>query len=95
MQFDISSLRKEIESFHKSQKDHFYLKKIVENLHYYGTGDEGVELFRSTCSLAYQMYGIGETWQAVLLVSFACEQAEASKEYADDSDYEKGHWGYE
>lgn len=97
----LDQLKAEIEQFHCEQiaNNHFYLQELVEGAKFYGTGDEGVELFQATCSLAYQQYGMGETWLAVLLVKDALEQAEASREWCEEndwdmSDYENGHWGY-
>jgi hypothetical protein len=75
-----------------NKEDHFYLSKIVEELKYHGIGDEGIELFQAMCSTAYQMNGIGERWQAILLVLFAAEYADNSDQ--NDSDFETGHWGY-
>lgn len=75
-------------------EDHFYLSQTVESMKFYGTGDEGIELFQSTCTTAYQMNGIGEKWQAILLVLFAAEQADNSVEWKeDDNDFEYGQWG--
>jgi alpha/beta superfamily hydrolase len=97
MKFNTQDLQNEIEKSHVEQikADHFYLSKVVENLKYYWGEDEGTELFVQTCRLAYMMYGIGETWQAVLLVSWAKQQAEESENYKEDeNEFVMGVWGY-
>jgi hypothetical protein len=77
------------------------LQGRVEALTYYGCGDEGYELFDATCRLAYQMYGLGETGKAAVLVTWAEELAAGSREWAEKEgglaafadDKKKGHWG--
>ena len=71
------------------------ISKRIEALKYYGTGDEGIELFRSTCSLCYKMNGIGTEEKVETLYKWAKEQADASLEWAnEDPDYfELGCWG--
>lgn len=96
MQFNIDALKAEIEIYLKD-KDTFHLGQLAESLVYYGTGDEGVELFQSTLATAYQMYGIGEAWQAALLVFFAKQMSDNSLGWAIENgctdDFENGEWG--
>lgn len=78
-----------------SEAEPLTLEQRIKALIYYGTGDEGIELFRQTCKLCYMMNGIGPRDQAELLYQWAKEQAEASKGWADDlEDTAQGHWGY-
>lgn len=69
----------------------------VESLKYYGTGDEGVELFQHTCALAYHMSGIGDHDKKIeTLIEWAEEMANHSKEWANEDDlddFEYGVWG--
>ena len=96
MRFDDSAIKAQVEAYADAAnaRDHFHLGKFVESLKYWGAGDEGAELFLSTCGLAYQMYGIGDTWKAVLLASWAAEMCEGSEEYAHgEDDFVTGEWG--
>ena len=76
------------------------LSKRVEALVFYGTCDESYELFCGTCSLLYQMNGLGDTERAEILFSWAKEQADFSKQGCldnygslDEVDSENGHYG--
>jgi len=74
------------------------LPERVEALKYYGTGDEGVELFRATCGLCCRMYCMGQCDWAEKLYSWAAELAAESKSYQEDEipgemdDFEHGEW---
>lgn len=75
------------------------LQERIESLTYYGTGDEGYELFQSTCSLAYKLFGLGATGKAEVAVSWAEEMAYESRTWADQQgedevDKAQGHWGH-
>lgn len=74
------------------------LQERIEALVYYAPGDEDSELFEQTCSLCYSMYGLGDTVKAETLYEWAKEQAEASKEFAEEEgrldDFMNGHWGH-
>jgi len=47
-------------------------------------GDEAGELFQATCDLCYKMSGLGDPEKAELLYSWAVEQAEHSKKWAEE-----------
>lgn len=72
----------------------------IEKLKFYTPGDEAEELFLATCSLAYQMNGIGDPAKVEILVQWAEEMAKESKEWAESElepeeiEYVSGHWGY-
>lgn len=77
------------------------IEKRVGDLVFYGTGDESYELFRATCSLLYQMNGLGETDKAEILFTWANEQAIFSRQWAletygslDEIDFEHGIYSY-
>lgn len=76
------------------------LGPLVEALTYHGTGDEGVELFRQTCGLAYMMNGVGTREQAVACYLWAKQMAEESRRWCEEhepgalGDTEQGTWGY-
>jgi len=77
------------------------LAQRIEALTYYGTGDEGYELFQATTTLCYKMTSLGFTEQASILCMWAEEQAYASAEewvregrdLADRSDCAQGYFG--
>lgn len=70
----------------------------IKALKYYGTGDEGVELFQATCGLCYQMTGLGQSEKAETLYQWAKELADASladaEEYDWKDDFVHGRWDY-
>ena len=74
----------------------------IESCVYYGTGDEGYELFQQAWGFAYSLCGVGMSDKAETVADWATEMAAASKTWwledgnrADDlSDSAKGHWGY-
>lgn len=77
----------------------------VNDLVYYGDCDEGTELFEETLRLCYMMYGFGDNDKAELLYQWAKEQADASKEWAEQECNDYGtdlkdqptitrRWGY-
>lgn len=78
-------------------------KERIEALKYYGTGDEGIELFQLTCALAYKLSGFGDTDEDTeYVVKMAEKQAAKSLEWyiidgqdpdADDADFDEGYWG--
>lgn len=72
------------------------ISERINELKYYGTGDEGIELFRATCSLCYQMNGLGTKEQVETLYKWAKEHADASLAWADEDpeDFEYGNWDY-
>lgn len=84
----------------EAKKSH---KERIESLKYYGTGDEGYELFCSTCSLAYQLGGFGNTdKETEYLVKMAESQAKESLKWYkkegndpkdENADFETGCWG--
>lgn len=69
----------------------------INALTYYAPGDEGEELFRLTCSLAYTAYGLNQGDDRVeFLVAWAEEQAAESKEWAEEEgrdDFIRVRWG--
>jgi hypothetical protein len=77
------------------------LRQRIELLTYYGTGHEASELFQQTCSLCYQMDGLGLKEQAKILCGWAEDMAAASaadwakdgNSLDDKSDVLKGNWG--
>lgn len=60
----------------------------LKSLKFYHPDDEAGELFASTCSLCYKMYGLGETEKAELLFGWAKEQAQESKEWSEQEGME-------
>ncbi|RJQ27110.1 hypothetical protein C4577_02195 [Candidatus Parcubacteria bacterium] len=80
---DIASriLPKPVTAKEKKEKDNRSMSERLEDLTYYGTGCEGVELFQALCSACYKMYGIGDPEKAELLYQWAKEDAEASKQW--------------
>lgn len=75
----------------KAKKENKSIYDRLEDLTFYGCGDEAVELFSATCHLAYKMSDDLE--KAEILFKWAKEQAEDSKkdmlehpEYIDPSD---------
>lgn len=73
------------------------LSDKIKALVFYAPGDEASELFEQTCSLCYRMYGFGYTAEAETLYEWAKEQAEASKNFAEQEDrlddFMNGVWG--
>lgn len=74
------------------------LQERVESLVYYAPGDEASELFEQTLGLCYSMFGLGDSAKAETLYEWAKEQADASKEFAEQEgrldDFIKGGWGH-
>lgn len=67
----------------------------IESLTYYGTGDEGYELFREACSFCYSLDSLGMTKEAKVVCGWAEEMAWASEEDSDDeTDQAKGYYGH-
>ena len=76
----------------------FKIKNIqerIESLVYYGTGDEGYELFQQTCALCYSLFGLGANGKAEIACAWAEEMAHESRAWAEDypDDTAKGYWG--
>ena len=71
----------------------------IEALTFYGTGDEGVELFRATCHYCYLLIGLGYTNEAEIVYGWAKEMAEHSFKWVKENlpedldDNENGQWG--
>jgi hypothetical protein len=74
------------------------LQERIEACIYYGTGDEGYELFAEACRFCYMLNGLGDTENAETVCHWAEEMAESSKEWAKQEgwldDNTKGVWGY-
>jgi len=70
----------------------------IEACVYYGTGDEGYELFQATCSYCYQLTGLGQSDKAEIVCQWAEEMAKESKDWAKAEgfldDNAKGYWGH-
>lgn len=58
------------------------LSERVEALKYYGTGDEGVELFQQLCGTIYSLNGLGQTLWAEMVFLMAEEFAQDSYKWA-------------
>jgi hypothetical protein len=69
------------------------LQRLIKSLTYYGTGDEGYELFAATCLLCYGMVGLGFDDRATLLYMWANDMAESSKQWAKQDMEAEGHEG--
>jgi hypothetical protein len=73
------------------------IQERIESLKFYGTGDEAYELFQATCSLCYQMNGLGDPSQAETLCKWAEDMAiqsyEDAVQYDNLEDVEDGYWG--
>lgn len=88
--------------------DAVQLEKKLTELAYYGTGDEGYELFCLACLLCYKMVGLGFNDRATVCYLWAADMARASQEWAKEdmegageepdlskfSDKANGLWGY-
>lgn len=77
------------------------LQKKITSLVFYQPGDEAGELFQATCSLCYQMHGLGYDEEAETLYQWAEKMATNSKEWVieqgetlEDAYSENGNWGY-
>jgi hypothetical protein len=57
------------------------LGKLVPALEFYGTGDEAYELFATSCSFCYQLFGLGDRDKAEIVYGWAKEMADCSKEW--------------
>ena len=73
----------------------------IEKIKYYGSElSEGYELFKSICSLAYQMNGIGDPEKVPILVKWAEDYAEESLKYVEEyepdnlDEFIMGEWDY-
>jgi hypothetical protein len=69
----------------KPQKSKKFISDRLRELKFYCPGDEAGELFRATCDLCYMMNAF-ESDKAELLFSWAEEQAEYSKKWAEEND---------
>lgn len=86
----MSAKRKEVS---KSPKDKVYKRakhkksiyERLEELVFFNPGDEAGELFQATCNLCYLMAGFGEEEKVETLYSWAKEQAEFSKKWAEEN----------
>lgn len=74
------------------------VQQRIEACVYYGTGDEGYELFQETCSYCYSLTGLGQSDKAEIVCQWAEEMAKDSKDWAKSEgnldDNEKGVWGH-
>lgn len=75
------------------------LEKRIKAITFYGTGDEGVELFDKACSFCYALYGLGWVKEAEVVYEWAESMAKGSKEDLEENphwanDTQPGHWGY-
>lgn len=72
------------------------MKQRIEELVFYGTGDEAYELFCQTCSYCYSLRGLGENDKSEVVYQWAREMAIASKcdaEYRGClDDHQNGVW---
>ena len=70
----------------------------IEALTYYGTGDEGYELFVEACRFAHMLHGLGTDEQAKTVVAWAEDMASGSLDWAEREgnldDKAQGQWGY-
>jgi len=72
----------------------------INELTFYGTGDEAYKLFQQACSFCYNLVGLGSTDCAETVYKMAEEMATESKKYWDKEnpeieceDIAKGHFG--
>ena len=74
------------------------LRRRVESSVYYGTGDEGIELFQQLCGTCYMLCGLGHDDRAAIVAGWIEDDAEASRQDAIENDYtddfRRGSWGY-
>lgn len=74
------------------------LQERVEELTFYGTGDEAYELFEAGCSFCYKLFGLGWTTEAEIVYIWLKEMAICSvldaKENGqeNETDFAKGRW---
>jgi len=75
------------------------IQQRVEACAYYGTGDEGYELFQKACSFCYSLYGLGNEDKSLVVCEWIEDMSKESEEWAEQEgflgiiDTEHGHWG--
>ncbi len=60
----------------------------LKELKFYHPDDEAGEMFQTTCRLAYQMYGFGDSTKAEMLYEWAKDQAQGSREWCEQEGLE-------
>ena len=55
----------------------------LQELKFYQPDDEAGEMFATTCRLAYQMFGFGDSNKAEMLFGWAKDQAQGSREWCE------------